>query len=71
MFSSLLGMSSAGHILWEYANILYSAQQPLQTYCFELTRCSTEARRLLYQIRHSDLHPSFKWGEEKKVFARK
>lgn len=25
--------------LWEYANILYSAQQLLQTYCFGLTRC--------------------------------
>lgn len=29
-----------------------------------------EARQLLYQIRHSDLHPSFKWGKKKRAHVK-
>lgn len=57
------------HVFWECLaedtsvgiwNILHFASQLLQTYCLELTRCSMIACQLLYQICHSDLHPSFK-----------
>lgn len=61
---SLLGMSSGGRFSGNMRTFFIRRNS---SYCFELTRCSTKARQLLYQIRHSDLRPSFKRGEERKI----
>lgn len=42
----------------------------MYAYCLELTRCYTEADRLLYQIRHYDLRPSFKMEKIVRVKER-